>query len=389
MNMKSIYNALCEARIQDARFGLLVFLEKQFGLRASNLEFQQSAVSLNSFKGVFKVESRRYFFKTHIESTGEVSEYRGVQLLMKAGYPMIEPLFACQERGRELLVYPFIENPSLFEVAQGGRIPEGLETAQSALDRKIFKIYRKTFREQIPLEFPDVQQLFYRRLVGTRFKNFYRGRSRMLDGRRVMFEELECAEWRVNGRAMGRMSDWLAMASSLLSFERILPFTVIGHGDAHNGNVFYGKDGLRLFDPAYAGEMDPFLDLTKPLFHNTFARWMYSPNEVSAQMKLEIRFGEGRVEVWHDFKPNEIERFFFDSKIESILVPLVEFLEGRAVLPSDWEARLRSSLLCCPLLTVNLFDEEKFDSSASILGFAMVAEMANFNFGTLLKISSS
>lgn len=388
MNIQSIYNALCGDRIQEARIELLFFLKKQFGLQASSLEFQQSAVSLNSFKGVFKSNGQRYFFKTHIESMGEVSEYRGARLLAEAGYPMIEPLFACRERGRELLVYPFIEDPSLFEVVRDGRIPEGFKTAQNGLDRKIFEIYRKTFCEKIPSKFPDVQQLFYRRLIGARFNDFYRGRSRMLGGRSVTFEQIECAEWRVNGRAMGKMSDWFAMAESLLSPENTLPFTVIGHGDAHNGNVFYGKDGLRLFDPAYAGKMDPFLDMTKPLFHNTFARWMYFPKEVSAQINLEVRWDKGRVEIWHDFESNEIERFFFDSKIESILVPLVQFLEARAVLPLDWEARLRSSLLCCPLLTVNLFDEKKFDSSVSILGFAMVAEMANFNFGTLLTTSS-
>lgn len=386
VTMEQIYILLQQNREPEAKEALVEFLRMQFSLNPENLCFLQSAVSLNSFKGEFESDGKRYFFKTHIEAAGEIREYAGAKMLEEAGYPMIVPAYACVDRGRELLVYPFITEASIFELvaeaALQGKRKIDFETfsrAQNKFDQQVFEVYQRSFRRNENLIFPSVQQLFYLRLNGSRFQDFYQEKSREFGGRQVIdFESLSRARWIVNGKECGVLGEAIERAKRLLTPEAQLPFTVVGHGDAHNGNVFYGKNGLRLFDPAYAGRMDPFLDLTKPLFHNVFARWMYFPQEVEARTKVDFQIRKGVIEVTYDYELDEWERLFLQSKMENVLKPLVEWLRAQGDLPSDWQDRLRSSLLCCPLLTVNLFDEKKYSPAMAMLGFARVMEMASF-----------
>lgn len=385
--MEEIYQLLTAGNEAEACKRLIAFIKVQFGLTLRSLEFQQSAVSLNSFKGVFETEEGvTYFFKTHIEQGGQIREYAGARLLEEAGYPMIVPVFSCEDQGRELLVYPFIEDVSVFDLVDGVNRGKALvelnalRAAQESFDRSLLDIYLQTFQKEVLAEPPAIQQLFSFRLNGKRFEDFYRGKSRDLGEKSCTFEQLERSEWVVNGRSCGRLGEWLERARRLLSAEAALPFTIVGHGDAHNGNVFYGKDGLRLFDPAYAGRHDPFLDLTKPLFHNVFARWMYFPQDVEKTASVMMTVEKDVVTIDHNVILAPIEQLFLDSKLTHVLRPLIEGLRERGELPDDWQDRLRSSFLCCPLLTVNLFDEKKYSPAMSALGFARVAEMATFDF---------
>jgi len=390
ITMDQIYTLLQQNREQEAKEALVEFLRTQFPLNPKNLRFLQSAVSLNSFKGEFESEGKRYFFKTHIEVAGEIREYAGAKMLEEAGYPMIVPAYVCVDRGRELLVYPFITDASVFDLVAGETFQKKKEVdfgaffqAQNKFDQQIFKAYQRSFQRKEKSVFPAVQQLFYLRLNGARFQDFYQGKSREFSGKVVDFDSLARSRWIVNGKDCGRLGEAIEQAKRLLAPEAQLPFTVVGHGDAHNGNVFYGEKGLRLFDPAYAGRMDPFLDLTKPLFHNVFARWMYFPQEVETRIKVDFKIREGVVEITHNYELDEWERLFLTSKMENVLKPLVAWLRAQGDLPTDWEDRLRSSLLCCPLLTVNLFDVKKYSPAMAMLGFARVMEMATFNFNNL------
>lgn len=356
--MEEIYLLLQLGKEREAQKMLSGFLSQKFGLKVASLQFLQSAVSLNSFKGSFKVGAKKYFFKTHIEQGGEIAEYAGAELLEKAGYPVISPVCFCNERGRELVVYPWISDPSLFD------LKEFDFAKQEALDKRVFEIYMETF-ERGAYEYPAVQQLFYRRLVGPRFENFYSDLN-------------EDERWIVNGKDLGILGEKLDMARRLLGPSAMLNFSVVGHGDAHNGNVFLGERGLRYFDPAYAGRMDPFLDLTKPIFHNTLARWMYFPEE---EFELCVKREKGRVMIDYEYPLTVLEKSFLNSKMNNILNPLVEFLKAEKLLPPDWENRLQSSLLCCPLLTKNL---NNYREKVKWLGFARVMEMANFDFNPYL-----
>ncbi len=152
--------------------------------------------------------------------------------------------------------------------------------------------------------------------------------------------------------------------------------SVIGHGDAHNGNVFFREDApLTYFDPAFAGRHSPLLDLTKPLFHNVFAMWMYFPQEKAAQTRITLR-REGDVwRVEHDYALPPIRQMFLRSKVERVLMPMLQTLQARGWLAPDWRAYLKAALFCCPFLTMNLTDPAKFPPEISLLGLAMAVEM--------------
>jgi hypothetical protein len=100
---------------------------------------------------------------------------------------------------------------------------------------------------------------------------------------------------------------------------------------------------------------------------------------------VKVRWEDGRILIDYESALSEVEQFFFTSKMREVLRPLLGFLKDRDCLSSDWEDRLRSALLCCPLLTVNLFDESKYSSSMAALGLARVAEMATFDFNPYLS----
>jgi hypothetical protein len=66
---------------------------------------------------------------------------------------------------------------------------------------------------------------------------------------------------------------------------------------------------------------------------------------------------------------------FFASKIEHVVKPLIKDLAQRHQLNDQWRAILKSALLCCPLLTMNLADANRFPASITLLGVCYAVEM--------------
>jgi hypothetical protein len=166
----------------------------------------------------------------------------------------------------------------------------------------------------------------------------------------------------------------------LLNPEQAGP-SIVGHGDAHNGNVFFHPNDtpeggeLIYFDPAFAGRHHPLLDLTKPMFHNVFAMWMYYPKEMKERIPVSFR-EEG--ETWsidYDYPLPPVRQIFLDSKLKSALIPTLLMLKSRGMLREDWRAYLKAALFCCPFLTMNLTDDQRFPPEISLLGLAMSVEM--------------
>jgi hypothetical protein len=235
-----------------------------------------------------------------------------------------------------------------------------------------------------------IHQLFYHRLTGGRLMRFYSGTKVALPGGAMSalpggVESIQVARrarWVINDQVYDvTLDDLIAQATTLLKPAQA-GASIIGHGDAHNGNVFYHgtESALTYFDPAFAGRHAPLLDLTKPLFHNVFAMWMYFRQEKAAQTRISLK-REGDVlagQVWrveHDYALHPVRVMFLGSKVERVLVPMLQELKRRDWLRADWRAYLKAALLCCPLLTMNLTDGEKFPPEISLLGLAMAVEM--------------
>lgn len=373
---------------------LLKFIREQFDLDVVAVEIRPLATSLNSFNGFLTLaDNSRLFFKTHTESDNVIGEYYRAATLADAGYPVIQPLYSSTEAGKHLLIYNVIEDPAVFDVAwdiENGddRLFEKLKLAQNRADDDLLALYRATLRYLSASEAGEapVHQLFHHRLTKGRFERFYGplpGSDAENDvtvtlpqGVRAL-SAIRGLTWQINGQVYNEtLDDMIARAVRLLDPAQAGP-GVIGHGDAHNGNVFLDPRDASLlyFDPAFAGCHDPLLDLTKPLFHNVFAMWMYFPEKKKNTTPIEATIHSNHVEVTYQYDLPPVRHMFLESKIERVLKPILSDLRAKNQLRPDWRVYLKSALFCCPLLTMNLV--EKFPPEITLLGLAMSVEMGS------------
>jgi hypothetical protein len=367
---------------------LLSFLRDIFSPDVQVVELRPLAVSLNSFNGFLTLASgKRLFFKTHIEPDGVIGEYYNAAQLAQAGYPVIQPIFSSTEAGKQLLIYEVVEEPSVFDVAWkiengGGHLFPALTQAQQTADNTLFRLYMSTLQMQdadAAAKSP-VHQLFYHRLQGGRLERFYgqvNSTSEIVlpDGHHAL-STVRSAKWIINGQHYSETIDDLIQKATVLLQPSQCGASIIGHGDAHNGNVFFRQPpSLLYFDPAFAGRHHPLLDLAKPLFHNVFAMWMYFPEIKRDQTKITLNLDGENWLVEHDYAILPVREMFLESKVKRVLIPTLQELQTRGWLRDDWRPYLKAALFCCPLLTMNLTDSQKFPPEISLLGLAMAVEM--------------
>jgi hypothetical protein len=369
---------------------LLRFLRESFPLDVVTVSLRPLAVSLNSFNGFITLrDGQRLFFKTHTELDGVIAEYYNAAQLAEAGYPVLQPIYSSTEAGKQLLIYEVIDDPSVFDLAWAiengqSQLLGDLTRAQHAADDQLLAIYRKTLDWQTAnnATAAPIHQLFYHRLASGRLARFYGEGDEnpvqiMLPDGVVPIRDVRQVYWVINGQEYAQTLDQLiSSAIELLNPSQEGP-SIVGHGDAHNGNVFYRSKikSLLYFDPAFAGRHHPLLDLAKPLFHNVFAMWMYFPSEKAAQTNIQVRCNGNDWYVDHDYAIHTVREMFLMSKVERVLIPFLRDLHARGWLREDWRTYLKTALFCCPFLTMNLADAEKFPPTISLLGLSMAIEM--------------
>ncbi|HEX2905332.1 MAG TPA: phosphotransferase [Phototrophicaceae bacterium] len=364
---------------------LLSFVRDIFSPDVTAVELRPLAISLNSFNGFLTLaDGRRLFFKTHTEADTIIGEYYNAAMLAEAGYPVIRPIFSSTETGKQFLIYEIIEAPSVFDVAwtiengQSDALP-ALTTAQQQADDQLLRHYLDTLAKQTADQMASapVHQLFSHRLTGGRLARFYAPEQPIsLPGLTCTLQTVRQAKWEINGQVYDDTLDTIIQRSiDLLQPAQAGP-VIVGHGDAHNGNVFFRHgEPLLYFDPAFAGRHHPLLDLTKPLFHNVLAMWMYFPQEKRQQTRITLDSSGDRWRVSYDYSLHPVRMMFFESKVERVLIPILRELQRRDWLRTDWRAYLKAALFCCPFLTMNLADANKFPPEISLLGFSMAVEM--------------
>jgi hypothetical protein len=375
---------------------VLEFVRRTFPLDVVSVELRPLAVSLNSFNGFLTLrDNKRLFFKTHTEADTVIGEYYRAGLLAEAGYPVIQPLYSSTQAGQQLLIYEVIDDPSVFDVAWSietgeGQLLPALMRAQQEADAQLLQIYLRTLQWQSAEEAVQspVHQLFYHRITGGRLVRFYGALPGHNDGGDVSIalsnkiynmREVRQVHWEINGQSYNQTLDELIARDLRLLQPSQASASIIGHGDAHNGNVFFrqGEKGASLlyFDPAFAGRHDPLLDLAKPLFHNVFAMWMYFPRVKREMTTITLEQQGSTWRVRHDYELHPVRQMFLRSKVERVLIPLLGELRRQNWLRNDWREYLKAALFCCPLLTMNLTDNEKFPPEMSLLGLTMAVEM--------------
>lgn len=379
---------------------LLTFINDNLPFKIKNVTLRPLAVSLNSINGFLTTEEgEKLFFKTHIEPQSIIHEYYNSTILAEAGYPIIQPIFSSTEWGKQLLIYKFFDLPSLFNVIDEIETNKRHDIAvivkiQQQADDKLWEIYSKTLQTLATEEQANapINQLFYHRLTGGRFIDFYQDKVINLPGQTFNFNDLAKLTWSINGVIFkDSLGDLVASAIGLLSPSSANKAAIVGHGDAHNGNIFYDQASAELvyFDPAFAGVHSPFLDLAKPLFHNVFARWMYFPNEVAENITIHWEIQDNTLVVDHNFIPSQVRIANLRSKLERVLKPLLKELKLKNLWDDNWQDYLKSALFCCPFLTMNLGDANKFPPQITLLALAISIEMGSGSLGNSMSLIDS
>ena len=363
---------------------LLEFFQAKLPFEVRSVQIRVLAVSLNSINGIIETDCK-LFFKAHIESQVADREYYNTEVLADAGYPILKPVLkATESAAQHVMLYEIVESPTMFDacraVEQGTALNEAeLLAAQEQSDRELLALYRRNLRWAAAEEHAQnpIHQLFYHRLSGGRFDQFYVGQQVKLPNIELPFEELANLRWVINGLAYpGTLKEIVDRAIRLLRPATAGP-AVAGHGDAHNGNVFFQNGSLLYFDPAFAGWHSPLLDLVKPLYHNVHAQWMYFPQEKSSVLDASLEIRDGVAHVRHNYVLTPIREATRRSKTELVLRPLIQDLAERGWLEPEWKQYIQSALMCCPLLTMNLCDSVKFPVNVTLLGFAHAIVMAH------------
>jgi hypothetical protein len=309
-------------------------------------------------------------------------------LLAEAGYPIIRPVFQSTEPGKQILVYQIVDSPSVFDSARtvesaGGDFSD-IARLQAECDDRLFQIYQDTLTAISPEENCSVpiHQLFFHRLTKGRLQKFYGdGVEIYLPGAQYPVADVLSWRWEINGQLYSEtLQQIIARAIDLLDPDQST-LAVIGHGDAHNGNVFLGQSQMVYFDPAFAGRHNPILDLVKPLFHNVFAMWMYFPQEESKGFTCSMNLRDQVCHVEHNYTLHPIREMFLRSKVERVLIPLLKQLKSELHLDPDWRSFLKAGLFCCPFLTMNLADHGRFNQQIALLGISMAVEMGSESTG--------
>jgi len=366
------------------------------GLHTESVTLTPKAVSLNSFNGIYRSDNEEYFFKTHIEEQGILEEYYHAELLSNAGYNIVRPLRTVHEKNQQMVIYPVIHQPVMFDLVRAVETGVAENVTASTLIaaekrecERLLAIYQATFAASTAEEHAQapIHQLFWHRLTGGRLKAFYEEKFVPFPAAQpdcnadagLSFDELLCHRWNINGVALqgdcSTLGQLIARAKVVLQPQRA-GVTVIGHGDAHFGNVFLEDQQQYLyFDPAFAGRHSPLLDIVKPFFHNMFATWMYFAQQVAQQLQLSVALRGATIYIEHNYTLAPIRQALWETKIEHLLQPLLAMLHSEAALPVEWENIVMLALMCCPLLTVNLLDQARIPVVVSWLGLAQAMQM--------------
>ncbi len=362
---------------------------QHMNLQTESVTLTPKAVSLNSFNGFYRASGEEYFFKTHVEEQGVLEEYYHAEMLRQAGYNIVRPVRTLHEQGQQMVIYPVVRWPVMFDLMRAVEIGditdvtiETLAIAERRECERLLNIYKETLASSTAEEQAHVpiHQLFWHRLAGERLKNFYVGKSVPLPHceESVPFETLLTYQWTINGMIQQyTLGELIERARRALNPARAA-MTVVGHGDAHFGNVFLeDKRNYLYFDPAFAGRHAPLLDVVKPLFHNIFATWMYFPFETAQKYHITVDIRDTNVVIEHDYELTPVRRAILQTKEAYLLPPLLSWLRSADALPSDWLEVMQSALMCCPLLTMNLINRERMPASVGWLGFAFAVQMGN------------
>lgn len=379
----------------EAAAALAELIRTECGLDVATVDITADGYSLNSLSArVVLADGRPLFAKFHTEEGEEhtVQEYYRARVLAEAGLPVDLPVATSTTPGRQVLLYEWRTTERMADVMRRAERDElapatvdRLLAQQGDLDRAVGRTYVATLHAATPVEIAaePIHQLFAHRLApGGRLDRFYREAPAiaLAPDLALSWAELADLRWVVDGVPLTlTLAEVFAEAAGRLAPAALGPAAVVAHGDAHDANVWVEADGLRWFDPAFAGSHVPaLLAEVKPTFHNVWAHpdWLYHPADASARrIGADAERHGGELHVTTRWTLPEVRARRLASSLEHAWTPLVRAMTARHLLPADWERTVRCALACCPSLVLDLGRGRAPDVTA--LGLAVTMLLAS------------
>ncbi len=373
-----------------------------FEMSVTDLRINYDQYSLNSLNGFFEADGSSFFFKFHQEDgeEGMSGEYYRAEILSDAGLPVDRPVHMSTLPGEQVLVYRRRSDPRFSDVLRELDLADDptrrriAVEAEGRLSDELLAVYLRTLAPATPRQVSaePINRLFYDRMVDTqtgrypggRLEHFYVGKEFEFPGLRLTWEEFSRLRFDVNGlgyrHTVGELFD--AAARRLRPDCLADAGGVVAHGDAHNANVWFTREGdgakLSFFDPAFAGSHVPTLMAeVKATFHNVFAHplWLYDPDDAANTFEASATLDGEILRVRTDWELTPVRRDLLDVKAARLWKPLLTELEGRGMLPPDWRDVLRSGLFLSPTLVMNLRSGARTHNPVSSLIAFSVAVM--------------
>lgn len=380
---------LAKKNSQEAETAILKFVREQFpDLGAIKITINFSKVSLNSVNGTIETLAKKYFFKFHAEENEEKNlvsnEYYNAEVLAKAGFPIVLPLYQTTKPGLQFVIYPFLGYPTAFEKFEEqdeqGR-DDVLMNAEREYLTTVNNIFGKTLKmyDTADIGNANLNQLFYNRLVSTdgapaRLDLYYTGK----------LEALADIKWIINGvQYKQTLNEIIAVAKDLLNPRKEKQIAcVVGHGDDHNGNKWFIDGKFVLFDPAFAGIQPALLSFVKATFHNTLAHpfWLYDPKRLEDKLKLSSEIKNNTITITHNWKTEDRAPLRMEvlRMAEGIVwKPLIKKMKDNNQLPPYWQDYIRKALFCSPFLALNLTNPQRYSPDQSLLALSKCIELGS------------
>jgi hypothetical protein len=390
---------------------LLPLVQEIFpGWSISELTIQTSKVSLNSINGTVMTNGGVKFFKFHAEKVGRENaigrEYYQAGKLADLGWPLIRPVAVNGMPGRQCVLYPLIEAPTVYDL-MGEEDALFMETGHYGDKAKLLLQGEKQYLEDTTALLlctlqpgtPDnaqapLHELFSDRLhrageTAPRLEEFYLGKPVPLpDGHSMSFDELAKLHWVINRIALPfTLAEILDLCKKLLNKNNMaMQPSCFSHGDDHNGNKFLIDGKFVAFDPAFAGRHPVLLGLIKGVMHNgpLHPFWYYEPERVLPRLKMDFAIEDGRLHVGHngeEILKSPLRQEVYQLHAHHAFHPVLEQLAAQNQLWDGWQDFLRCAAFACPFLALNMINLSRGMSTPSL-----PAKLALFNLAECVAL---
>lgn len=340
----------------------------------------KTSAALNSVSGIVKLSfpdglEKELFGKVHIESNtksisplGAEKEYANAEMLVSAGWPVLEPIAISKNSDYPLLLYPVLKEPTLFDILEESYVTGENKLSSEIIDR--LERYNKKIGEKgsesIRIGSTDeainapIQALFLKRIqAGGRIDQWYsEGTIFNLPGLEstITWEELLDAKWIINGLSYNiTFKEIKDQARATLSFQDDKEsYLILSHGDDHAGNVRLTDEPI-VFDPAFAGWNPVSLDV-KALAHTGFLPLggMYYPPK---GLRYAYKKSQDTISVVtniQDLKTVKIQEVLAKQIMDLRIIPVLKAVKSKGGNIQTELQKIRSALSSCALLTVNI-----------------------------------